>query len=114
MSDIATNEYRQLISAAVGLARPSDPEQHGYLSEHHAYGQSAKVAGDYAEDLAAEMLASTLGIPFDAEADWFEREQVFKSSGLIINTRNTCQSAQGVTNGQWTTVLSAAVLIFED
>ena len=35
----ATNEPNRLIAASVGVAIPADPEQHGYLSEHHAYGE---------------------------------------------------------------------------
>ncbi len=57
-----TNEPNRLIAASIGLARPADPESYGYLSEHHSYGETAKKAGDYAEDLAATMLATTLGI----------------------------------------------------
>src|SRR5262245_30019089 len=72
-----TNEPNRLIAAAIGLARPSDPDKYGYLSEHHSYGETAKKAGDYAEDLAATMLATTLGIDFDAEKAWSEREQAF-------------------------------------
>ena len=51
-----TNEPNRLIAAAIGLARPADKERYGYLSEHHSYGETAKKAGDYAEDLAATML----------------------------------------------------------
>jgi len=35
--------------------------------EHHSFGETAKKAGEYAEDLAATMLATTLGIEFDSE-----------------------------------------------
>ena len=73
-----TNEPNRLIAASIGLARPADPNKYGYLSEHHSYGETAKKAGDYAEDLAATMLATTLGIEFDPEKAWNEREQVFK------------------------------------
>src|ERR1700691_3343355 len=48
-----TNEPNRLIAASIGLARPADPNFYGYLSEHHSYGETAKKAGDYAEDLAA-------------------------------------------------------------
>src|ERR1019366_5646232 len=71
-----TNEANRLIAASIGLARPADPGSYGYLSEHHSYGETAKKAGDYAEDLAATMLATTLGITFDPETAWNEREQV--------------------------------------
>src|ERR671923_2985360 len=45
----ATNEPNRLIAASIGLARPADDAQHGYLSEHHSTGETAQKAGDYAE-----------------------------------------------------------------
>jgi len=106
-----TNEPNRLVSAAIGLALPSDSEEYGYLSEHHAYGETEKKTGEYAEDLAATMLATTLGIEFDVNAAWQEREQIYKASGKIIKTKNTCQSAEGDKNGLWTTTIAAAVFL---
>ena len=106
-----TNEPNRLVSAAIGLATPADNHNYGYLSEHHAFGEVAKKSGEYAEDLAATMLASTLGIEFDSEQAWHEREQVYKQSGHIFKTKNFCQSAEGNRQGKWTTVISAAVLL---
>jgi len=106
-----TNEPNRLVSSAIGLALPSDSEDYGYLSEHHAYGETEKRTGEYAEDLAATMLATTLGIKFDVNAAWQEREQIYKTSGKIIKTKNVCQSAEGDKNGLWTTTLAAAVFI---
>jgi len=108
-----TNEPNRLISSAIGLALPKDVHEYGYLSEHHAYGEKADKTGDYAEDLAATMLATTLGIEFDINQAWQEREQIYKASGKIIKTTNICQSAQGDKNGLWTTVIAAAVFIIE-
>ena len=111
MAKNETNEPNRLISAAIGLALPKDSQEYGYLSEHHAYGETAERTGDYAEDLAATMLATTLGIEFDINQAWQEREQIYKASGKIIKTTNICQSAQGDKSGLWTTVLAAAVFI---
>ena len=61
----STNEPNRLVAASVGVAIPADQEQHGYLSEHHSFGETEERAGEYAEDLAASMLATTLGIEFD-------------------------------------------------
>jgi arginine decarboxylase len=112
MSQADTNEPNRLISASIGLATPADPSVYGYLSEHHAYGQTAKRSGDYAEDLAATMLASTLGIEFDPTKDYDERREIYRMSGRIVHTRSITQSAEGDKNGLWTTVLAAAVLLF--
>ncbi len=107
-----TNEPNRLIAASIGLARPADRGAYGYLSEHHSYGETAKKAGDYAEDLAATMLASTLGIDFDPETAWSERDQVFKMDKRLLKTRNIVQSAQGNAKGQWSTVVAVGVFVF--
>lgn len=111
MAKNETNEPNRLLAAAIGLALPCDKKSYGYLSEHHSFGEKAEVAGEYAEDLAATMLATTLGVPFDIEKAWDERKQLYKSSGLIIKTTHHCQSAEGNKNGLWTTVISAAVMV---
>lgn len=106
----ATREPNRLIAASVGLAIPST-RTYGYISEHHAFGQTEDLAGDYAEDLAATMLATTMGISFNPTTAWKEKEKLFKSSGLIIRTSNVAQTAEGDKNGLWTSVMAAAVLI---
>ena len=104
-----TNEPNRLIAASVGVAVPSDPNQHGYLSEHRSFGEKDEVAGDYAEDLAASMLATTLGIEFNQDQAWDEREQLYKMSGKIVRTANITQSAIGNKDGLWTTVFAGAI-----
>lgn len=111
LSDVATNEPHRLIAASVGLSVPKNSEYHGYLSEHHAFGQNEKQAGDYAEDLAAEMLATILGVPFDPEKSWNERKGQWTISGEIVKTMNTTQSAVGDRHGLWTTVLAGAIFV---
>jgi arginine decarboxylase len=112
MARSATNEPNRLIAASIGLARPADNEsQHGYLSEHHSTGETAQKAGDYAEDMAMEMLASTLGLPNDPSLAWNEKEEQWKLSNKIYRTQNFTQSAEGHKDGLWTTVTSSAVLI---
>jgi len=107
----ATDEPNRLVAASIGVAIPSRKARHGYISEHHSFGQTDETAGDYAEDLAATMLATSMGIEFDPETAWDERKQLFKTSGLIIKTANMTQSALGDKNGLWTTVVSAAVFL---
>ncbi|MBI4779602.1 arginine decarboxylase, pyruvoyl-dependent [Candidatus Falkowbacteria bacterium] len=109
MARSETNEPNRLTSAAIGLGRPSDGKNYGYLSEHHAFGEVAKKTGEYAEDLAATMLATTLGIEFDPDKAWDERKQIYISSGNIFKTTNICQSAEGNKDGLWTTVIAVAV-----
>lgn len=111
MSKNATNEPNRLISASIGVGIPKDPSRFGYLSEHHAFGQTGRAAGEYAEDLAAEMLATTLGLPFDVDKSWDERREEWKIKGITVRTRNVTQSAQGDPKGLWTTVVAAAILV---
>ena len=113
MAKNETNEAHRLLSASVGLAVPTLRKNYGYLSEHHAFGEAGKKSGDYAEDLAATMLATTLGIPFDSEEAWDARKDVYKSSGYIFKTSNITESARGNKDGLWTTVLAAAVFVAE-
>jgi len=108
-----SNEPNRLMAASIGLALPSDNTQYGYLSEHKSFGETAEKAGEYAEDLAASMLATTLGIEFNSNTAWDEREQLYKASGKIIKTSNITQSAIGDKDGLWTTTVAAAVFIFD-
>jgi arginine decarboxylase len=111
MARNSTNEPNRLIAASIGAAIPADKTNYGYLSEYHPFGVKEKIAGDYAEDLAAQMLARTLGVEFNAEVDWNEREEVFKMSDKIVKTFNITQTAEGDRTGLWTTVIAAAVLL---
>ena len=110
LSRCSSNEPHRLIASSVGCAIPTDKNAYGYLSEHHAYGQTDKIAGDYAEDLAAAMLASTLGIEFDEDKGWDQKKEVYRISDKIVRTTNITQSAI-VKNG-YTTVIAAAVFLF--
>jgi len=109
MSENTTNEPNRLIAASAGLALPKDQNFHGYISEHHSFGEKETVAGDYAEDLAAYMLATTLGAPFDPDKSYDEQKDIWKISGHQVKTRNITQTAVGDKNGLWTTVLAAVV-----
>jgi arginine decarboxylase len=104
-------EPNRLMAASVGLATPADKSHYGYLSEHHSFGETARICGDYSEDLAASMLASTLGIDFNPDTDYDERKEIFRMSDRIVKTRSTTQSARGNKDGLWTTVVAAAVLL---
>jgi len=106
-----TNEPHRLCAASVGVAQPKDKNRYGYLSEYDSYGQNEKQAGDYAEDVAAQMLASSLGIKFDIDKSWDEKRQQWTISGQIYKTSNVTQTAKGNRDGKWTTVFAAAVLL---
>lgn len=111
LAEAATNEPGRLTAASIGLAAPGDGEQYGYLSEHHSFGETDEKAGELAEDLAATMLATTLGLEFDPESAYDERKQIYLMSGKIVTTRNITQSDECCKLGRWTTVLAAAVFV---
>jgi arginine decarboxylase len=113
MSRNDTNESRRLISCSAGLALPADKNQFGYLSEHHDNGMTDEECGDYAEDIAAQMLATIQGVDFDANTTYDERQETWKLSDKIVKTSNITQSAIGM-KGLWTTILSAAVLLLDE
>jgi len=108
-----TNESRRLISCSVGLALPADKSQFGYLSEHHDNGITDEECGDYSEDIACQMLSTIIGVDFDINATYDERQETWKLSDKIVKTSNTTQSAIG-SKGLWTTIISAAVLLLEE
>jgi len=113
MARCSSNEPRRLIAASVGSAIPAEEGMYGYLSEHRAYGQTDETAGDYAEELAARMLASTLGLPdFDETKNWDEMKKEYRMSDKIVKTGNTTQSTIIDPAGNWSTVVAAAVFLF--
>lgn len=111
LSEAATCEPSRRVSAGVALAQPADGQQYGYISEHHGYGMAAKEIGDFVEDMAATMLATTLGVEFDPDKAYDDRKEVYRMSGKIVRTRACVQTAEGDKDGQWTTVVAAAVLL---
>ena len=111
MSENATNEPHRLMAATVGVAIPTDPKTFGYLSEHHSFGQTDHDAGEYAEELAAEMLATTLDVDFDPEKSWDEKKEIYRISNKIVKVMEVTQSAIGDKKGMWTTVVAGAVFI---
>ncbi|MBA3045006.1 MAG: arginine decarboxylase, pyruvoyl-dependent [Candidatus Thermoplasmatota archaeon] len=112
IAQLESNEPNRLMAASIGMANPANSDHYGYLSEHHSFGQTEKVCGEYAEDLAAKMLASTLGIEFNVEVGYDAKKDIFKMGGHVVKTRHITQSAICDKNGLWTTVISAAVFVF--
>ncbi|HET9743418.1 MAG TPA: arginine decarboxylase, pyruvoyl-dependent [Terriglobales bacterium] len=113
VAENSTREPHRLLASSIGVAIPSDRSTYGYMSEHHSFGETEDQAGDYAEELAAEMLATTLDVEFDADKSWDEKKEVYRMSNKIVRTLNMTQSAVGDKHGRWTTVIAAAILIFE-
>ena len=111
MARTNTKEPSRLIGSGIGIAQPADNNAYGYISEHHGFGKRESKISDLVEDMAATMLATTLGIEFDPETAYDDRKEIYRMSGKIVNTKACVQTAEGDKNGLWTTVVSAAVFI---
>ena len=113
IAENSTREPHRLVTSSIGVAIPTDRNTYGYLSEHHSFGETEEQAGEYAEELAAEMLATTLDVEFDPDKSWDEKKEIYKISNKIVRTANVTQAAVGDKRGLWTTTIAAAILIFE-
>ncbi len=111
LAEMSTNEAGRRIASSIGVARPADNDKYGYLSEHHTFGETEQEAGDYAEDLAATMLATTLGIQFDAEKDYNARREQYMMGGEIVDSTSITMAVTAQPGGVWTTTIAAAILI---
>ncbi len=111
LAESSTNEPNRLIAASIGVAIPKDPNQYGYLSEHHSYGETQQKVGEYAEDLAAFMLATTLGLSFEQDVVYDSRQDLWRIKKDVVTTKSVTQTAVGEKNGLWTTAIAAAVLL---
>lgn len=110
VSECSTDEPNRLLCSGLGIAMPIK-DQYGYISEHHGFGMTEERTRDFVEDMAATMLATTLGIEFDPARNYDERKEIYRMSGAVVRTRNIVQSAEGDKNGLWTTTIAAAVFV---
>ncbi|MGZ5454555.1 MAG: pyruvoyl-dependent arginine decarboxylase [Candidatus Aminicenantales bacterium] len=110
LSENATDEPGQLISASIGMAVPDDPAHYGYLAEHSDIGKSATEVSLHTKYLAAEMLATKLGENLKEPARGKPAGSFRVSNGLSLKTRSMTQPAAGEA-GVWTTTVAAAVLV---
>ncbi|MCA1597216.1 MAG: arginine decarboxylase, pyruvoyl-dependent, partial [Chloroflexi bacterium] len=106
-----SSEPHRVVSASIGMAQPEDRSLYGYLSEHHPYGETEQEAGDYAEDLAAEMFASSRGLEIDVDKAYLEDEDLWLIGAQRVKTYHIAVSASPE-RGSWCSVLAAAVFLF--
>lgn len=111
LAEVRTNEPNRLAGAGIGLAVPANTDTYGYISEHHGFGMTKRACGDFVEDMAATMLATTQGIDLDPSIAYDERKNTYKAKGLVVKTRAVVQTVEGDKNGLWTTAVAAAVFI---
>ncbi|PAV13048.1 pyruvoyl-dependent arginine decarboxylase [Methanosarcina spelaei] len=90
MSRISSNEPRRTLSASVGCAFPQTINRHGYISEYHAYGETAQDVGKHSEKLARSMYST-----------W--------TNEAPLRTLSFPRSSSVDEHGDWMTVISVAV-----
>lgn len=105
----STNEKGKRVTASVGLAIPTDRSEYGYLSEH-ASSMEKEASSAHSEDLAATMLAETLGVDFDPKENWDNRKKAYLMSNRMVPSRSITESKVN-DDGKWNTVVSAAVFV---
>jgi arginine decarboxylase len=110
LSENATDDPRQLVTASIGMAVPDDPSRYGYLAEHSDVGKSARETARHCEYLAAEMLATKLGEKLRTPGAAASDKSFRISNGVSLKTRSVTRGAKGEA-GLWTTVVAAAVLV---
>ena len=111
ISRISSNNMNDLICSSIGVAKPANEEFYGYLSEHHSISIKPAKVGEITEGLAAEMLATTLGIPFNKESDYGEKKELIRINGKIIEMKNITEFATVNKKDEWVTVITAAIFI---
>jgi arginine decarboxylase len=111
LAEHATREPNRLLTASIGLAAPVDRALHGCLATRVAFGETEEQAGAGAEELAAEMLATSLGIDFELETVWDEKRELYRVAGTVVRTANVTQAALGDARGWWTTTIAGAILL---
>ena len=52
-------------------------------------------------------------VEFDPDKSWDEKKEIYRISNKIVRTTNATQTAVGDKRGLWTTVIAAAILVFE-
>lgn len=119
MGEVATRAFltrgvgrhKEKLTASVGVTVPRDRSMYGYRSQHHSFGETDEQAGDYGEDLAVQVLATTLTVDFDPDTSYDERRRYWTLSDQIVHSRNVSRSARGAKDKRWTVVIAACALI---
>lgn len=106
-----TKRAGQQIGASIGLARPKNRKSHGYIAEYHQNNCSSDTIQKQAEDLAFRMLSTTIG--FSEEKEIEKSEQKKRSFQSNYELKSVFEYDSDTMKDHWTTVLAAAVFLFD-
>jgi arginine decarboxylase len=110
MSRADCSEEGRLISAAVAILLPEDPNDYGYISEFHGYGMEAEEVEDWVCDQAAELYASAKGLKINWKRAWSPEDEKYTLEERSFSPKYVVSMARGK-KGKWVTTVAAAVFI---
>jgi arginine decarboxylase len=110
MSRGDSNEEGRLISAAVAILLPENPNDYGYISEFHGYGMEADEVEDWVCDQAAELYASAKGLKINWKRAWSPEDEKYTLEERSFSPKYVVSMARGK-KGKWVTTVAAAVFI---
>ena len=113
LAQCSTNEPYKRISAAIGIAKPDDPDAYGFfteIEEDQGYGKTEEQAGEEVMHLAISNLAMSWRAKWNDKM-FDPRKKVYRIKNKNVRLSNVSQSATGDKDGKYTTVYVAAVFI---
>jgi arginine decarboxylase len=113
LAQAQTNEPYKRISAAIGLARPDDPNEYGFfteIEEDQGFGKTEEKAGEEVMYLAISNLAMSWRAKWNDKM-FDPKKKIYRIKNKTVRVSNIAQSALGDKDGKYTTVFVAAVFI---
>jgi arginine decarboxylase len=104
------NEEGRLMSAAVAILLPDNPDDYGYISEFHSHGMEAEEVEDWVCDQAAELYASAKGLKINWKRAWSPIDEKYTLAERSFSPKYVVSMASGKKD-KWVTTVAAAVFI---
>jgi arginine decarboxylase len=114
LAEASTNQPYQRISAAIGVAKPDDPDAYGFFTEiesEQGYGKTADQVGEEVMHLAISNLAMSWRAPWNDKM-FDPRKKSYRIKNKIVRVSNVALSALGDKDGKYTTVFVCAAFVF--
>ena len=114
LAQCQTYEPHKRISAAIGIAKPDDPDMYGFfteIEEDQGYGKTQQKAAEEVMYLAISNLAMSWRAKWNDKM-FDPKKKVYRIKNKTVRVSNVTQSALGDPDGKYTTVFVAAVFVF--
>jgi len=110
-----TNEPGQIISAGIGMAKPKDKTQHGFLIEvEQAIGRTPEDVEQDVIEMSIENLVTQWDKTFDGEKVFRKGKKNYKIGDQQILVDSFVQTAKGAEQNKWTVAVVLAVFIYDN